>query len=93
MVRIGTTTIDDMGRLLLKSEIRTMLEWEKGDSVNVYYVDNNTAILQIVNEPPENTCTICKNAEMQISFKGVNICQGCAQQINAHSSARLLSLE
>jgi len=46
MKLIDTRTIDDFGRLILPMELRKLLNLKEGDSLAIYYVDNNTALLQ-----------------------------------------------
>jgi len=91
MVCIGTTTIDELGRLLFPAEIRSMLKWQAGDKINVHYADYNTAILQLTTEPTNDACNICGNAKAKISIKGVGICMKCVEQIEALGSLRLLT--
>jgi len=51
MKKIATRKIDDMGRIILPRTLRDILGLKENDSVAVYYVDNNTAILQVEKEP------------------------------------------
>jgi len=46
MKQISTPAIDELGRILLPKEIRTMLGLEHGDKVAVCLTDDNTIILQ-----------------------------------------------
>jgi len=91
MMRIGTTTLDELGRLIFPSEIRNMLNWQIGNKVNIHYVDLNTTILQLAAEPIDDACNICGNEKMKISIKGVGICKRCMDQIRALGSLRLFS--
>jgi len=54
MKQTKTCTIDDMGRLLVPKELRDMMGIEIGDKVDMYYIDGNTAILQL------SKCNDCK---------------------------------
>ena len=84
MKHIRTVTVDDIGRLLFPAEIRHMLGWDVESKIGVFYVDNNTAILQLEKEPNEfqsNICGICEKQKKQITVKGINICEACAQHI------------
>ena len=90
MKQIGTTTIDDFGRVLLQSEIRSMLGWQVGSQVDVYYADGNTALLQLAKETRHDLCDICDEAERHITIKGINICKGCTENILQLSSFKLV---
>ena len=57
MKQTKTCTIDEMGRILIPKELRDMLGAEIGDKVDMYYVDGNTAILQL------SKCSDCKNEQ------------------------------
>ena len=50
MKLVDTRAIDGSGRLILPMELRKQLELKEGDSVAIYYVDKNTAILQVEKE-------------------------------------------
>ena len=50
MKPFGSRKIDDLGRIILPSLLRGLLNLKEGDSVAIYYVDNNTAILQVEKE-------------------------------------------
>jgi len=50
MKPFGPRKIDDLGRIILPRQLRKLLNLKEGDSVAVYYVDNNTAILQVEKE-------------------------------------------
>jgi len=47
MKPMKTCKIDDLGRILIPCELREMLGIESGDKMDMYYVDGNTAILQL----------------------------------------------
>ena len=58
MENIGTRTIDELGRIVLPSEIRVKFGWGERDKLNMYYVDNNTLMLQLVEKyPGQNACS------------------------------------
>ena len=46
MEKYSARAIDELGRFVLHSEIRKALDWNTGDKVAVYVVDENTVILQ-----------------------------------------------
>jgi len=46
MEKYTSRKIDELGRIVLPSQLRKELGWSAGDSVVVYCVDKNTVILQ-----------------------------------------------
>ena len=83
MKEMGTFTIDDMGRIVIPSELRAMLGWEKGSTLTMFYADNNTAILQPSKKESKRICDICEDGESLIMIKGHKICAKCVSHINA----------
>jgi len=57
MQKVKTCTIDEMGRLLIPKELRDMMGVKAEDKVDMYYVDGNSAILQL------SKCSDCKEEE------------------------------
>jgi len=57
MQKVKTCTIDEMGRLLVPKELRDMIGVEDGDKIDMYYVDGNTAILQL------SKCSDCEDEQ------------------------------
>ena len=89
MKHIRTVTVDELGRLLFPLEIRHMLGWDVASKISIFYVDGNTAMLQLEKEskePRSNTCGVCEKRQKQITAMGVNICAACAQYIATLSS-------
>jgi len=79
--RIGTFTIDELGRVCISSELRSMLEWQVGDQLDVHYVDSKTAILQLADEPNSQICDLCGVGVGLIEVKGHEICRECAGKV------------
>ena len=46
MERFNTKKMDEMGRVAIPHELRQRLDWEPSDVIAMYYVDENTVILQ-----------------------------------------------
>jgi len=42
-----TATIDELGRIVLKKDIRSTLDWETGDKITMSLGENGTIILQL----------------------------------------------
>jgi len=79
---IGKFTIDDFGRLVIPGKLRTLLNWELGSKIDMYYADGNTAILQLAKEESELTlCAVCEEADGTIMVKGVFICNDCVNNV------------
>ena len=55
MERMGSRTIDELGRILLPNELRAKYGWDTGDTLALYYVDNNTLMLQLSEKNAEQT--------------------------------------
>jgi len=53
MERIGSRTIDELGRILLPNELRAKYGWDEGDTLALYYVDENTLMLQLSEKKAE----------------------------------------
>ena len=47
MERLNSRTIDELGRIVLPSELRKQPGWGTGEKVAVYYVNETTVILQV----------------------------------------------
>ena len=54
MQLIDTRPIDCLGRVILPFELRYLLKVKEGDSLDAYYVDSNTAILQVKRDMEQN---------------------------------------
>jgi len=50
MERLSSHKIDELGRIVLPSELRKMRAWDAGKKVSVYYVNDTTVILQVPKE-------------------------------------------
>jgi len=47
MERLSSSTIDELGRIVLPNELRKESGWGTGEKVDVYYVNETTLILQV----------------------------------------------
>ena len=47
MEKLSSRTIDELGRIVLPSELRKEPGWDTDDKVAVYYVNETTVILQV----------------------------------------------
>ena len=81
MQPMGTRAIDELGRIVLPSELRAKFGWGEKDKVTMYYVDNNTLMLQLAEKYPGQKCVFCGDTEAAKNFKGKDICQKCLGEI------------
>ena len=81
MKRICTRTLDELGRIVVPSEIRAKLGLEEGDTFAMYYVDGNTFMLQLAEKSPQKKCLLCGTNEVTETIKGKNICGQCYDEI------------
>jgi len=56
MERFSSRTVDELGRIVLQSELRRRLELEKGDKVSLTVVDN----IVILQRTDTGDCEICE---------------------------------
>ena len=54
MERYNSRAVDELGRIVLPSEIRKDLDWGTGSKLAIYLVDENTVILQKVEGSEED---------------------------------------
>ena len=74
--------IDDLGRVLLPSDVRKKLGWKIGDTVSMCQLDANTLILQLTEKCPLPKCAICKKHDgPMLSVNGTDICVGCFEAV------------
>jgi len=81
MERIGTRTLDELGRILLPSELRAKLSWTDKDTFAMYYVDRNTIMLQLMEKQQGTKCVFCGTAEALTTINGKDICGSCSEII------------
>lgn len=74
--------IDDLGRIVLPKELRTTMNIDRKDPMEIY-VDQDTVILKKY----EPACIFCGNAESTIEYKNKIICQSCLKDILKKESA------
>ncbi|TYP57378.1 AbrB/MazE/SpoVT family DNA-binding domain-containing protein [Thermosediminibacter litoriperuensis] len=68
--------VDELGRVVIPIELRRTLDISEKDALEIY-VDTDKIILKKY----QPGCIFCGSAENIIVFKGKNICQKCAGQI------------
>ena len=90
MKNLGNFTIDDLGRIVIPNELRSLLGWQTGSQLSMYYTDVGTAILQPAKVENSRICNICETADGSISVWGFKICGKCAKHITDLSSQKLV---
>ena len=70
--------IDELGRILIPKEIRSSMELDSKDSLEIF-VENDRIILQKY----EPSCIFCKNADNVVFFEGRRICSDCLSKLKS----------
>jgi len=81
MNRIGTRVIDELGRIVLPSELRKKYGWGERDTLSMYHVDDNTLMLQLAEKYPGAKCVFCGTTEVAMAINGKDVCCGCLEKI------------
>lgn len=68
--------VDELGRIVLPIELRRTLDIAEKDSLEIY-VDNGSIILRKY----QPACIFCGNAQNVFAYKGKNVCEDCAKDI------------
>ena len=68
--------VDELGRIVIPKELRTTLNIEEKDSLEIY-VDGEHIILKKY----EPACIFCSNAKDVQVYKGKNICPACMAEL------------
>ena len=70
--------IDDLGRILIPKEIRSSMELDNKDSLEIF-IDSDRIILQKY----QPSCIFCKNADNVVFFEGRRICAECLSKLKS----------
>ncbi len=68
--------IDELGRIVLPSELRKVFGIREGDELEIS-VDGETVILQ----KRRDLCTFCGAEEPAVEFKNRKVCQSCVSEL------------
>ena len=79
---LGSQTIDELGRIILPRQLRVKLGLSERDSLSFYYVDNNTAILQIAEKLQVRKCVFCGAANIVKTINDKDICGDCLEKLS-----------
>jgi len=81
MRHIATFATTDFGKAAMIDILCHTLEWEAHNHVAMYCVDSKTAILQLVKEPDDGICDLCRQGSGILIIKGRKICRTCSDRI------------
>ncbi|MBQ9783974.1 MAG: AbrB/MazE/SpoVT family DNA-binding domain-containing protein [Clostridia bacterium] len=70
--------VDELGRLVLPSEIRRHMGINEGDAMEIY-TDESRVILQKY----QPACIFCNGADGIVYFNGSRICSACIEKLKA----------
>jgi transcriptional pleiotropic regulator of transition state genes len=73
--------VDDLGRIVLPKELRTVLNIAERDPLEIF-VNGGYIMLQKY----EPSCIFCGNADNVSSFKGKNLCKNCLAELKSRKS-------
>jgi len=68
--------IDDLGRVVIPKEIRSVLGWEESENIDFLVHDNGIFLTKHL-----PSCRHCGKTENIVEFKGKHICQKCIDDI------------
>lgn len=69
--------VDELGRIVLPSELRKSLGIEVKDSLEIYTSGDSVILKKYL-----PACVFCGEANDIITFKGKNICNNCLRQVS-----------
>lgn len=69
--------VDELGRIVLPSELRKSLGIEVNDSLEIYTSGDSVILKKYL-----PACVFCGEANDIITFKGKNICKNCLRQVS-----------
>ena len=68
--------VDELGRIVLPKELRTILNINEKDSIEIF-TDDDKIILQKY----QPACVFCNNIENVVYFNGKRICADCVEKL------------
>ena len=68
--------VDELGRIVLPKELRTILNINEKDSIEIF-TDDDKIILQKY----QPACTFCNNVNNIIYFSGKRVCAACVEKL------------
>ena len=68
--------IDELGRIVLPSELRKILGMRHGDELSISVEGD-----QVILEKRQDLCLFCGAPSPEVEFRGRRVCRSCARQI------------
>lgn len=68
--------VDDLGRVVLPSDIRKVLDIQPQDSVELFVEDDSVILQRFM-----PNCLLCGGVENLVRFRGKNICSVCRKAL------------
>lgn len=75
---ITTRKIDELGRVVLPIELRTNLDIQSGDEIDIYTDEKGTIVLHKAKE----RCVFCRGKDNLIHVMDKHVCISCNEIIN-----------
>ncbi|MQA99240.1 MAG: AbrB/MazE/SpoVT family DNA-binding domain-containing protein [Actinobacteria bacterium] len=76
--------IDELGRIVLPSELRRVFGIREGDELEIS-VDGERVILQ----KRQDQCLFCGADQPEVEYKGRRICQSCAAELGTMTGGEI----
>lgn len=70
--------VDEVGRIVLPVELRSVLSIDNKDSVEIFTEDD-----KIILKKYEPACIFCGETKDVLMFKNKQVCSGCAKELSA----------
>lgn len=70
--------VDELGRIVLPKELRSTLNINERDPLEIYVDDQNRIILKKY----EPACIFCGNMNDIVTYKGYNVCRDCQKKLD-----------
>ena len=80
-------SIDELGRVILPSELRKKQNWGMGDKLSFHLADDNAVILKLLEKYPGPKCVICAKPESKVRVSGSDICGNCLDELKKVQAA------
>jgi transcriptional pleiotropic regulator of transition state genes len=76
--------IDELGRIVLPSELRKILNMRHGDELAISVEGD-----QVILEKRHDVCVFCGSERPSIDFKGRRVCERCARDMSELESVEI----
>jgi transcriptional pleiotropic regulator of transition state genes len=76
--------IDELGRIVLPSELRKILGMKHGDELSISVEGD-----QVILEKRQDVCIFCSADSPSVEFKGRRVCERCARAVAGSAPAEI----